>query len=205
MHGTHVQMSQICIEKKSRESGGRGGQRPPEETASGNERERWKPAQWGWDSLLLRIRAPLEGIVALRITSIHLWPQTQLLYINIQSFSSGLNLIWWVLQTSRTSQRCIRSPIGSSRRETWNAVWRRSLCGCFQTLRGRWLSNPAEAGWPEGNRPEVKGKIQTWCWNAPPSGDVYEGFQVETCHHIVEKHYTLRPKVMVANKVCDCS
>lgn len=52
-----------------------------------------------------------------------------------------------------TSQTCIRSLIGSSRRGTWNAAWRRSPCGCSQSLRGRWPSNPAEEGWPGDNHP----------------------------------------------------
>lgn len=61
-----------------------------------------------------------------------------------------------VVHCIRTSQTCIRSLIGSSRRGTWNAVWRRSPCGCSQSLRGRWRSNPAEEGWPGDNHPAGK-------------------------------------------------
>lgn len=61
-----------------------------------------------------------------------------------------------VTQSVGTSQTCIRSLIGSSRRGTWNAVWRRSPCGCSQSLRGRWRSNPAEEGWPGDNHPAGK-------------------------------------------------
>lgn len=67
-----------------------------------------------------------------------------------------------------TSQKCIHSLIWSSRRGTWNAVWRRSPCGCFQTLWGWWLSNPAEEGWPVDNHPGETCRKTGWSWWRPP-------------------------------------
>lgn len=65
---TCTNVPDMCRKEKQRVRGERKGRRHPRETA-------WKqgePTQWGWDSLLFRTRAPPEGTVALRMTSIHL-------------------------------------------------------------------------------------------------------------------------------------
>lgn len=77
--------------------------------------------------------------------------------VSLQRFIC-MNQLWLCLFRPHTSQRNIRSQFGNSRRGTWNAAWRRSPCGCFLTLRGRWRSNPAEEDWPEDSHPADEGK-----------------------------------------------
>lgn len=150
----------MCRKKKQRVQGHRKGRCHLKETACGNElreisedgtvccsgHERgWRgPWRCGWPPST--------------------WRQKKTLHQKSQCYktaNANQERCIWVIRLS-TSQKCIRSLIWNSRRGTWNAAWRRSPCGCFRTLRGWWLSSPAEEGWLVDNHPVEK---LTWTWN----------------------------------------
>lgn len=147
-------MSQICVEEKSKVLGGRRG-------SGGCCRCHHREAQ-----SRTRVDSVRVGLFVVQDTSApggycgtadHFHPpagkQTRLHQPSDTKDSTQLHVPYVAHVCTRTSQKCIRSPIWSSRRGTWNAAWRRSPCGCFQTLRGWWLSNPAGGGWPVDNHP----------------------------------------------------
>lgn len=145
-------MSQICVEEKSKASPGWTGRAdaPPERgRAYGGEKSRLSE-----DGTLCCL-----GCERCRGGLWHCgWPPSTCRQTKAFIFLSAL---WLGLEESantewlrRTSRMCIRSPIGNSRRGTWNAVWRHIPCGCSPSPRGWWPSNPAEEGWPTGTRPE---------------------------------------------------
>lgn len=101
-----------------------------------------KRSQRGWASLLFRARPRLDGIVALRMTSIHLWGEN--VYSVTKKKKKDRKCAAEKLVNLHTFQMYIHSLIWSSRRGTWNAAWRRSLYGCFHCQRGWWQSNPAK-------------------------------------------------------------
>ena len=63
-----------------------------------------------------------------------------------------------------TCQSCTRSQIWSSRRGIWNAVWRHSPCGCFQTQWGWWQSSPTGGDWPVDSHPGERIKQSKAFW-----------------------------------------
>lgn len=89
-------------------------------------------------------------LAALLITSIHLWgadrhPSAR----RIDHLHCGSTREMHQL----TVQRCTRSPLGKSRRETWTEAWRRTPCECCRPHRACSQCSRAAGGSPAGSRP----------------------------------------------------